>query len=162
MQLGGFDGGRDWVPSANAHALIPVDEERGGLGAKISLQAGTHAQQRLVGAFCRRDLRPQQLHRCLQVAALSHHPAQSRGKTDIFQFSYLDGGNWIDNRPVLCLIATLLEMRSVGPGLQPGVSHFYRLQLVLDRLVQQLQRLLDVEYLLLDLKHRVKFKKYRC
>lgn len=43
-------------------------------------------------------------------------------------------------------------MRSVGPGLQPGVGHLYGLQFVVDRLVQQLQRLLDVEDFLLDLK----------
>lgn len=77
-----LDGGGDGVAAAQAHALVAVDEQRGGLVAQLGLQPGAHAQQALVRALRRGQPRAHRLHGLLQVARLLHQPAtQSRASS---------------------------------------------------------------------------------
>lgn len=57
-----LNGGGDGVSAPQPHALVAVDEQRGGLVAEVGLEARPDAQERLVRALSRGDLGPKSLH----------------------------------------------------------------------------------------------------
>lgn len=116
----------DWERAADAHALLPINEQRVDFVLQVSFQARLRHQQVLMLRFG-----------VLKLAM------QSRD-------GILNFANFL-NQPHVGVVATQLQVRSVTASFETSLSDFERIRLVVDRLPQHVDVLLDIENLLLSL-----------